>query len=56
MFWNWSFNDTKTRDNIYSRNGSSNKRITPRETNQLNANGNKVKFEGTKTRRAFRVN
>jgi hypothetical protein len=22
----------------------------------LNANGNKVKFEGTKTRRAFRVN
>jgi hypothetical protein len=41
----WSFNDTKKGQHL-PRNGSSNKRITQEKLNGLNANGNKVKFEG----------
>jgi hypothetical protein len=42
---NWSFNDTKKGQHL-PRNGSSNKRITQEKLTGLNANGNKVKFEG----------
>jgi hypothetical protein len=54
MFWNWSFNDTKTRDNIYPVMEARIKELLQEKLTGLNANGNKVK-SGTKTRRALLI-